>query len=84
MDAAEIDARIDVLDRAIAELLTRLPAIERETVFDRLRCEFDGQARAAEAVERLVEDATDTSGHPIDVVIRQLRRRHAAERRLGA
>ena len=84
MDAAEIDARIDVLDRAIAELLTRLPPIERETVFDRLRCEFDGQTRAAEVVERLVEDASDTDGHPIDVAIRQLRRRHAAERRLGA
>lgn len=83
MDAAEIDARIDVLDRAIAELLARMPPIERDTLFDRLRTEFDGNERAAEAVERLVEDASETSGHPIDVAIRQLRRRHAAERRLA-
>jgi len=83
MTDAEIDARIEVLDRAIAELLARVPPIERETVFDRLRCEFDG-AHHAEAVERLVEDASETSGHPIDVAIRQLRRRHAARPRLGA
>lgn len=82
MDAAEIDARIDVLDRAITELLSRLPPIERETVFDRLRCEFDDAAHA-EAVERLVEDASETAGHPIDVAIRQLRRRHAAASRLA-
>lgn len=83
MDAAEIDARIDVLDRAIAELLARMPPIERDTLFDRLRTEFDGNERAAEAVERLVEDSSETSGHPIDTAIRQLRRRHEAERRLG-
>ena len=84
MDAAEIDARIDVLDRAIAELLARMPPFEREAVFDSLRAEFDGNDRAAEAVERLVEDSSETSGHPIDTAIRQLRRRHAAERRLRA
>jgi hypothetical protein len=83
MTDAEIDARIDVLDRVIADLVSRLPPIERETVFDRLRCEFDGNERAAEAVERLVEDASETSGHPIDTAIRQLRRRHAAERRIA-
>jgi hypothetical protein len=84
MTDAEIDARIDVLDRVIAELVSRLPPIERETVFDRLRCEFDDAGHAAEAVERLVEDASETFGHPIDVAIRQLRRRHAAGRRRGA
>lgn len=84
MDAAEIAARIDVLDRAIAELLARMPPIERDTLFDRLRTEFDGNERAAEAVERLVEDASETSGHPIDTAIRQLRRRHEVSRRLGA
>ncbi|MCX5569628.1 hypothetical protein [Kaistia nematophila] len=84
MTDAEIDARIEVLDRAIAELLARIPPIDRESVFDRLRCEFDGHDRAAEAVERLVEDASETSGHPIDVAIRQLRRRHEAARRLTA
>ncbi|WP_029073550.1 hypothetical protein [Kaistia adipata] len=76
MTDAEIDARIDVLDRAIAELLARMPPVERETVFDRLRCEFDGREHA-ETVERLIEDASETSGHPIDVAIRQLRRRHS-------